>query len=296
MNQPGEVRQVIETSVGRLATRTAGMGPHTLVLWNAIFTDSRIHTGLVRRLDGLARLVLVDGPGHGESTGRAGVLPMAAYAGALAEVIDALDLNRTVAGGTSWGGMVGAELALIQPQRLAGLVMLNTPLFIDGARPGPGARMIAFGARHMLKAAAFRNGVARSFFTAEALRRDPEFAQGFHDMLRKADPVALSSVVRSVLLNGRPLAERLGEISVPTLVIIGRDDPLYPAADHQRAAVRLRDGQVVTVPGKHVSAIDAPDDAARALAQFLASLPAEATTAGQGQSGASASISGLLGQ
>jgi pimeloyl-ACP methyl ester carboxylesterase len=272
MNAATADRRMIETGAGRLAARSLGEGVQTLILWPSILADHRIHLGIAHRLAGVAKLVLIDGPGHGDSGPTPGTPDMSRYAAAMAEVMDVMRIDRAVVGGTSWGGLVGAELALTRPDRVAGLVLMNTPLFIDGARPGLRARMIALGARHMLGMRSFRDGVARSFFAPQTLVRDPELAAGFQDMLRSADAAALSSAVRAVILDGQPLAERLDRITVPVLMIAGRDDSLYPLEGFQRAAARLRNGRLVVVPGRHISAADAPEDVSKALIDFLASL------------------------
>lgn len=262
----------IDTEAGRLAVHRLGQGTQTLVLWPSILADHRIHLGLARRMAGAAQVVLIDGPGHGESGSTPGAPDMSRYATAMADVMDALEISRAVVGGTSWGGLVGAELALTRPDRVAGLVLMNTPLFIDGARPGLRARMIALGARYLLGMRSFRDGVARSFFAPQTLAQDPALATGFHAMLKGADAAALSSAVRAVILHGRPLAERLDQITVPVLMIAGREDGMYPLDGFQHAAARLANGRLVTVPGRHISAADAPEDVATALMEFLAGL------------------------
>ena len=79
-----------------------------------------------------------------------------------------MGLRRAVVGGVSWGGLTAAEVAMSAPGRVEALVLMNTPMDIDGDRPSFGDRMIAFGARWMAGLKIFRDGVARSFF-AEGL-------------------------------------------------------------------------------------------------------------------------------
>ncbi|MEZ5752878.1 MAG: alpha/beta hydrolase [Paracoccaceae bacterium] len=253
----------VDTPTGTLAVVTLGQGETDLVLWPSIFTDHSIHLGLAERLGDRFRLHLVDGPGHGSSRSAPMVATMADYAASMAAVLDALDLKAPIVGGTSWGGLVGAELALTQPDRVSGLVLMNTPMGIDGAQPVFANRMIAFGARWMLGLRLFRNGVARSFF--EQPDADSGAMQHFHTMLAQADPAALSAHVANVILRGTPLRERLHQIAVPTAVIAGRDDTMYPVDQQAGAAVLLPMGRLYVVPGKHISAVDSPDLVAEAI-------------------------------
>lgn len=259
--------RMIPTALGPLAVTETGAGPRTLLLWPSIFTDHRIHLPLARRLGARHRLLLIDGPAHGASPGPGGEFTLRDCARAMAEVLDAAGLDRAVVGGTSWGGLAGAELALAAPDRVEALLLLNTPFHLG--RPPLSARLIAAGARWGLRTRPFRDGVARSFFTPGALARDPAYAAAFHEMLRSAAPGPFAAAIRSVLLRGTPLASRAAGIAVPTLVIAGADDPMYPVDAQRAAAARIPGARFARVPARHISAVDAPDDVAREIAAFL---------------------------
>ncbi|MEO0936540.1 MAG: alpha/beta hydrolase [Pseudomonadota bacterium] len=259
--------QLVPTCLGRLAVREVGQGAVTALLWPSIFTDHRIYDAIVPQLAGTARLILIDGPGHGGSAGPRRVFSMQACATAMAQVMDAKHIQRAVVGGTSWGGMVGAELALAMPERVAGLVMANTPTRIGQRRPSVATRLIALGARWAARAKGFQDGVARSFFSAGAV--GPHL-QSFRAMLRASDGPRLGAAVRSVLLHADPLEPRLEWLIPPTLVIAGKDDAMYPLEHQAKAAALAPNGRLVVLPGRHISAVDAPDDMAKALRLFLA--------------------------
>jgi pimeloyl-ACP methyl ester carboxylesterase len=260
---------MVPTSLGAFAVRVAGYGPRSVVLWPSILCDSHIFDGLARDLAADATFVLIDGPGHGASPGTGREFTGAEAGRAMLAVMDSLGIARAVVGGVSWGGMTAAEVALAAPERVEGLVLMNTPMDLDGAHPRFGDRMIALGARWMLGTAMFRSGVARAFFSTEALRLNPKYRDQFHDMLRKADPRQLAAAVRSVILRGSPLRARLAELTVPTLLIAGTEDTLYPLEGQADAALRIPQGRFAPVPGHHVSPIEAPDAVALALRDFL---------------------------
>ncbi len=261
--------QTVTTALGPIGVRVAGSGGTTVLLWPSIFTDSHIFDQLASDLSSEATFLLVDGPGHGASGGPHHSFSMADCAGIISSVLDAFGVDRAFVGGVSWGGIAAADFARARPQRTSGVILMNTPMSIDRRSPGLQARFIAFGARWLLSTSAFRNGVAASFFSKQTLHRDTAYASHFHDVLRSADPRALSAAVRSVILEGDPLKDRLHELSMPTLVIAGREDAMYPVDEQAESASRLANGQFKPVPGKHISPLEAPAETAALIAAFL---------------------------
>lgn len=261
---------MVTTALGDLAVRVAGFGAAKVVLWPSIFTDGHIYDGLVSRLAAEATFFLIDGPGHGLSPGVSREFTMAEAGSACLSVMDKFGLSRAVVGGVSWGGLVAAEVALTAPGRVEGLVLMNTPMDISGAHPKFRDRMIALGARWMGRRKMFRDGVAGSFFDPGTLASNPSYRQAFQGMLAASDPVALSAAVRSVILGGDPLRLRLARISVPTLLIAGKEDALYPLEGQASAALLLQDGRFEPVAGRHISPVEAPDEVAASLCTFLA--------------------------
>jgi 3-oxoadipate enol-lactonase len=261
--------RLIQTLLGKLAVRIVGHGPRQVVLWPSILCDSHIFDALTSDLADLATFVLIDGPGHGESPGTGREFLMSDAGHAMLEIMDVLGIEKATVGGVSWGGLVGAEAALAKPDRVEALVMMNTPMDIDGTKPSFGDRMIALGARWMVGLKFFRDGVARAFFDAQTLRRNPRYQAQFHAMLAKADRRRLAAAVRSVILRGVPLRGRLKDLTVPTLLISGIADSLYPLEGQAAAALLIPNGQFAPVPGHHIAPIDAPEDVAALLRSFL---------------------------
>jgi 3-oxoadipate enol-lactonase len=254
---------------GKLHVLDVGSGPETIVLWPSIFTDHHIYDELVKQLSGSFRFLLIDGPGHGKSDGSGHEFTMAQCATALKTVLDHFGLQRAVIGGTSWGGLVAGELALTDPDRVKAILLLNTPFELNRSRPQASSRLIAWGARWLLRRSMFRNGVAKSFFSKTALASNPSYRQRFHAMLKAAPPDALSAAVRSVLLRSQPLRERLSRLTAPVLVVAGQDDEMYPVKAQADAAALLPMGRFASVAGKHISVVERPAEVAELILQFL---------------------------
>lgn len=259
----------VMTDLGRLHVVETGAGLETIVFWPSIFTDQRIYDGIVARLGVDYRFLLIDGPAHGQSEGGKTEFTMESCADAMVQVMDHFGLEGAIIGGTSWGGITAAHLALAAPDRAKALVLMNTPMQIDAAHPGLKARFIAGGARWMLGSGAFRNGVAKSFFSPEVLAANPVYSEAFHAMLKTADPSRLATAIRSVILRGAPLKDRMTELTVPTLVIAGKEDDMYPISVQAEAALLAPKGRFEAVGGKHVSVVERPDEVSAILRDFI---------------------------
>lgn len=266
----GPIAHIVATDLGRLHVVETGTGPETIVLWPSIFTDHRIYDGIVARLGASYRFLLIDGPAHGQSESGETEFTMEACADAMAQVMDHFDVKSAIIGGTSWGGITAAHVALAAPERAKALLLMNTPMKIDARRPGLKARFIAKGARWMLGSNVFRNGVAKSFFSPEVLEANPAYAHAFHVMLKKADPSRLATAIHSVILRGAPLKDRMSDLTVPTLVIAGTEDEMYPIAVQAEAALLASKGHFEPVGGKHISVVERPDEVSAILRDFVA--------------------------
>ncbi len=137
------VPTMVPTSLGRLAVWDTGAqgdvqdSRPAVVLWPSIFSDHVIFSSLVANWRGKQRLILIDGPGHGASEGpQDRTFSMQACATVMKEILDSKSIQTAVVGGTSWGGLVAGEFAILYPQKTRGVILMNTPFFTEPvARP-----------------------------------------------------------------------------------------------------------------------------------------------------------------
>lgn len=268
----------VPTSIGRLAVRDTGAqaaAGDVIVLWPSILADHRIYRRQIEAWRGRHRLVIIDGPGHGQSGPSPGPFTMADCGRAVGEVLDALGISQPVViVGTSWGGLVAGEFAIAQPQRTRAVVMLNTPVYTAPEGPGFADRFIVWGARWIHGTGVYRDGVAKAFFLPATRERGGPLIQDFHQHLREVDGAGLAQSVRSVLIEREPLAPRMSQIAAPTLFVAGRHDGMYPMEDLRKAAASLPRGRFEVLETAHISVVDEPDKATALITGFLSTLPA----------------------
>jgi 3-oxoadipate enol-lactonase len=108
-------------------------GAPVLSFANSLGTDHRIWDAVAARLAPRFRLLRYDMRGHGLSDAPAGDYSLDQHIADLAGLLDATGIGRTVLIGISVGGLIAQGFALAHPDRLAGLVLLDTAARIGDA-------------------------------------------------------------------------------------------------------------------------------------------------------------------
>jgi pimeloyl-ACP methyl ester carboxylesterase len=227
----------------RLAYQETGTGDRPIVLLPGLLLSRRMHDPVARRLAERGNRVLtLDLLSHGESDRARGVgrYSMATFAEQTVALLDHLEIDEAVVGGTSLGANVALEAAVLAPERLRGLV-LEMPV-LEG---GYVAAMFVFPPAML----AIRGG-ARVLRPLGALaRRVPRGASALGDSLlswASQAPDASADVLHG-LLYGRPAPprrEREG-ITTPALVIAHTLDPLHAFADSEAVVRDLPNARLV---------------------------------------------------
>jgi 3-oxoadipate enol-lactonase len=171
------------------------------------------------------------------------------YAGDLAALIDHLKLEDVRLVGQSMGGWTMLEYALAQPARVKALVLSSTAGTLDrrGCDPSGGTRYDAWLKDADAKA---KDGARRGIHPAmgiKAAERDPArhlLYRAIDEMAGIADKEKLRTGLRRTAT--RKLAD-LEDFPVPTLLIAGGEDIVFPAFLAGAIAAALPRGEVRTI-------------------------------------------------
>lgn len=262
--------RLLATRLGRLAVHMAGDSGPVLLFWPAVFSDSSIYRAQVEALRGRCRLILIDGPGFGRSDAPTRPFTMESCSDAAAEVLRQLEVPHVVWVGTSWGGIVGVHFAVRHPQLVRGLALMNTPFDVPADGPRFSDRMVVWGARLIGNSSVYATGVARSFLPAPWRNTHSDAFVAFVAALRTSDRAGMAVTARSVLLERASVLPLLPRIDVPTVVVAGEDDQLYPAPTLKAAADRVPGARFVMIPSSgHISAMDQPEQVGAVLMELV---------------------------
>ncbi|MFV9503883.1 MAG: alpha/beta fold hydrolase [Oscillochloridaceae bacterium umkhey_bin13] len=257
--------QLLDLPTGRLAYRRAGQGPSLLLIhgWGG---SSRYWIGAFALLTERYDLIAVDLPGCGASSPPPGPATLAQLAQSVIHLTEALELQQPVLVGHSLGAAVALLVAAARPTlaRRLSLVSFGLPRSADEAAMLGGLNL------------ALRNNVAlwspwlvlwspwlalfrpwnQLFWTtpplpvllASAMVNRPSdvpyaaMSLGVADLATMDVRVALETASTT----GDPsVGLAASQVQVPTLVISGRNDPLFPPAASAALAQALPDAGLV---------------------------------------------------
>lgn len=258
---------------GHLHVEEAGEGPPVLLLHGGAL-DHRMWTDQVPALVAAGHHVVVpDARGHGASS-----TPTAPFRQCddVAALVERLDAGPAVLVGLSMGGGAAVDTALEHPHLVRGVVTVgsgtNEPTFTD-----PFALDVL---------ADWQRAQAALDLDAwvEAFLR---FASGPHRSLDEVDPDVVARlremVVHTLTTHARPDAvtphhvtgswDRLGEITIPVLAVLGELDVSDHLAMGRRLAAEVAQGYEVVIEGAaHYPPLERPGQFNAALLEFLAAI------------------------
>lgn len=220
----------------------------------------RVERLLTERLPLLDTLA-VDLPGHGDSAAPAG---SDLWASATALVDDGGTATYV---GYSMGGRVAIHAALAHPDRVESLVLIGATAGIDDPRERAARRTADEALADHIE------DVGADVFIDEWLTNalfaglDDESA-GRADRLRNTAAGLAASLRATGTGTQTPLWERLGEIAVPVLVLVGADDTKFTLLG-ERLVAGLPDATLQVIPGAgHSVHLEAPAATADAIARW----------------------------
>jgi 3-oxoadipate enol-lactonase len=217
------------------------------------------------------RLITPDLRGHGESEATDSVT-LNEMAVDVAGLLDTLGIERAVVGGLSMGGYVALAFQKQFPDRVRALVLADTRAQSDNSEARAGREQQAQTAiREGM--APIAEGMLSKLFAPETPATNSSVVSFVREMMLKTNPKGAAAALRAMAVR-EDHTEHLGEIRIPTLILVGAHDVITPSALSEEMHRRIAGSQLEIIAGAgHVSNLERPDEFNRALKTFLDALP-----------------------
>jgi 3-oxoadipate enol-lactonase len=245
-------------------------GDATIVLLHGLLFDGGMWSGQVEALSALGRVLVIDGPGHGKSE-MPPPFTLEDHGDALADALASMGIARAIVIGHSWGGMVALRLAIRHAKLIQAIAVVDS-----SAAPEERVNVIkyrafvTFARRFGLPLWFVERQLAHILFGARSLADRPDLVGAFTRRVNGYSRDGLARAAKAVVIHRKTIVPDLARITVPTLVVCGRDDTATPPAKSEEIARGVRGAKLEWIEASgHMSPIEQPAAVSVALATFV---------------------------
>jgi 3-oxoadipate enol-lactonase len=181
-------------------------------------------------------------------------------------LVDALSIDAVHWVGLSLGGMIGQYLALNRPHRLRSLVLCDTAAIMP--KEGQAVRQERIETARGKGIQALLQPTLERWFTPPFLKQNSQEVTLIRDQFLATPVNGYIGCMEAI--KGLNYLDRLREIKIPTLIIVGEDDPGTPVASSKAMHERIPDSKLVVLPSAaHLSNVEQADAFNRTVLDFL---------------------------
>ena len=259
MAEAAYTEREIALATGKIKLLEHGAGPPVVVLHHSWGSAGwlRFHDQLATR----HRVIVPDMPGWGGSERPSWAREPRDIAIIIGRLLAELNVEGAKLVGFGLGGFIAAELATMNPSRLAALVLVGAA----GLQPKEGEildQMMLSHSKYL--EASFRDAESYTNVVGEEPSDD---VRDLWDFSREMT----ARVTWKPYMFNRRLEPLLGDMTLPTLLVWGENDKVVPFECAQRYAAAIPNATTVVVDGAgHVVELEEPDRLATLVADFAA--------------------------
>ena len=189
------------------------------------------------------------------------------YARHVLSELDTRGIVKATFAGFSMGGYIALAIARIAPHRMDGLILIDTRETADT----PEARQGRYDTIEKVRKEGIGSvidSMLPKMITAGATQ---DLRNRVHEIMSASSPEGVMAAL--AVMAGRPDSTAvLPAIEVPTLIVVGAEDPITPPADAERMAAAIPNAKLVKLAGAaHMSNFEKADEFNAAVVAFLGS-------------------------
>ena len=271
LTEPGQRKgKYLERDGARIFYQTFGEGDPILLLHGYPLSGA-LFARVVDTLSQKNLVVTVDHRGYGQSEAPKAPDSVEIYADDALAVLDELKLDKAAVGGMSMGGPITFAMHKKAPERFAGLILIDTAAM----KASPAEAGLWNGMASWVE----EKGVdpiipflLPQMLTGKTRQDMPEVADYLKKIMKQCSKEAAIGGAKA-LANRPDATAALGQIKVPTLILVGLDDPLYSFEVAQKMQMAIKGSKLHIVPdAAHAAIFEKPEDAGKAIADWAANM------------------------
>lgn len=227
-----------------------------------------------RQLDELKqdyRVIAYDVRGHGNSDAGPVDFSIELFVNDLIEFMNVLEIKQSVLCGLSMGGYITLKAIENFPDRFQAIVLCHTNCIADSAETRE-KRMKTIESIKENGVEHYAGESLKNLFAAESFTTRKDEIATIREIITNASVESLSQTLHA-LAGRQETCSKLPEITVPVLIMVGKEDKLTPPSASQSMHEKIK-GSVLRIIDQagHLSNMENPVDFNAQLLDFMASL------------------------
>jgi len=235
-----------------------------VMLSNSLMSNHTMWDSQMSELTHSFRVLRYDTRGHGETDAPNGPYSIQLLAEDAVALLDALNINKVHFAGLSMGGMIAQYLGANYSERLHSLLLCDT------ASEMPTHEMWndRINTAQQQGITGLLDGTLKRWFTEPFLNNDMDAVEKVAQMIRTTDVdgyVACAGAIRDM-----SQTSLLSKIEVPTIIIVGEDDPACTVEQSKVLEQHIKGAELVILKNAaHLSNIEQTGEFNTAMMAFL---------------------------
>ena len=241
---------------------------HTIIFIHGFpFNKSMWHFQVAALQDNY-RVITYDVRGHGKTDMGTEDFTIDLFTKDLIALIDELELKQVTLCGLSMGGYIALDTMEKHPERINALILSDTQC----AAETPEAyekKMQAIENIKVNRLAQFADESIKNLFAPESYKTKQAEVANVLEMIMDTNTEALCKTLEA-LANRRSTCEKLHDIKVPVLVLVGTEDRVTPPAASRLMNAKIDSSKMITIfHAGHVANMDNPEIYNEAFINFM---------------------------
>jgi len=242
-----------------------------VVLLHGFPLDSRIWAAQRRALPEKFRVITPDLRGFGQSAASTAPFSLELLADDVHALLKELGAERCALGGLSMGGYVALAYVKKYGGELRGLMLIDTKAEADTPE-GKEARTRMVEVARQKGSSAIADLMEPKMLAPDAAKQRPAVAKELRAIMEACPPLTIEHALLAMRERPDRVAE-LGQIKVPTLIVVGEHDAITPPAVAETMRKGIPNARLVVVRGAgHMSCMEQPEQVNQAMREFVAGI------------------------